>query len=119
MTESERITLITFVVGPTVLAVVNWLLNRPQRHALRRIEGQVSNDHVDDPTKTSNLREDLDEKIGAVLEKIADIGSTIARALRDIGGIREDIRQLRKDLSHTNGRVDDLERTHPKGLDHE
>lgn len=115
MSETVQITLITFVVGPVVLAFVNWVLGRKQRRTLERIDNQVSNDHVDDPTKTSNLREDIDEKHTAVVRMFRDISQTVRNAVRDIGGLRDDIRQLRRDLSHTDERVDELERTRPKG----
>lgn len=108
MSETVQIALITFVVGPIILAVLNWLLTRPQREAIRRIDNQVTNDHVNDPAKTSNLREDIDQKHNIVISMFRGI-------VRDVGGMRDDIRQLRKDLSHTDERVDDLERTRPKG----
>lgn len=115
MSETVQITLITFVLGPTLLAFVNWLLNRNQRKAIRRIDNQVSNDHVGDPEKTSNLREDLDEKHNALLILVKNVVSGLGNVVSDLGGMRSDIRQLRKDLSHTDERVDEIERTRPKG----
>lgn len=120
MSETVQIALITFILGPIVLAIVNWLVNRPQRNAIRRIDNQVNNDHVNDPHKTSNLRDDIDEKHEIVMEEqrntarnVGAIGNAVRSAARDIGGMRDDIRQLRRDLSHTDERVDDLERTRP------
>lgn len=81
--------------------VVSIVLTARVNGKVKRVRDQVENDHAADPSKTTNLREDMDEK--------HDVIVSILR--RDVGGIRQDIRQLREDLSDTNGRVHDLETT--------
>lgn len=90
--------LATLITG--VLGVVVVIMSR----RIRSIRDQVENDHGTDPDKTTNLREDMDEKHDTLV--------TMLR--RDVGGIRQDIRQIRIDLSDTNGRVHDLETTQEK-----
>lgn len=84
--------------------VVSIILTARLNGKVRRVREQVENDHAADPSKTTNLREDLDEKHDTIV--------TMLR--RDVGGIREDIRQIRADISDTNGRVHDLETTQEK-----
>jgi uncharacterized protein YoxC len=82
---------------------------------VRTIRDQVENDHATDPGKTTNLREDMDDKHNVLMDLVRPLVSTVRNLVRDIGGMREDMRQLRRDLSHTSHRVDDLEATIPKG----
>lgn len=88
------------LVGTAASIILTALVNGK----LKRVRAQVENDHARDPTKTTNLREDLDEKHDELL--------TMLR--RDVGGIRQDIRQLREDLSRTDDRVHELETTQEK-----
>jgi hypothetical protein len=101
MTEAEWIAVITG--APIVVVTILQLLSRRQ---IRAVRDQLENDHARDPHKTTNLRDDLDKKHLEVLDRIRTTG-------RDIGGLREDVRQLRRDLSHETGRIDELERTRP------
>lgn len=82
---------------------------RGTRKRTDAIKYEITNDHE------QPLREDMDDKHTVVVRLLNSFGGTLRTAVRDIGGIREDVRQLRKDLSHTDERVDDLERTRPKG----
>jgi hypothetical protein len=88
------------LVGTVVSIVLTALVNGK----VKGIRQQVENDHGTDPTKTTNLREDMDEKHDTIV--------TMLR--RDVGGIRQDIRLIREDLSATNGRVHELETTQEK-----
>lgn len=81
--------------------VVSIILTARLNNKVKRVRDQVENDHAADPTKTTNLREDMDEKHDAIV--------TMLR--RDVGGIRADIRLIREDMSATNERVHDLETT--------
>lgn len=100
--------LIAIVGAMQAIAVaLIYAMQRGQRKRTEAIRYEITNDHE------QPLREDLDEKHTAVVRLIGTVASTARAAVRDIGGIREDIRQLRKDLSHTDERVDELERTRP------
>jgi len=77
--------------------IVSIILQARLSGKVRRVREQVENDHARDPTKTTNLRDDLDEKH--------------AELRKDIGGLRGDIRQIRQDLSRTDDRVHELETT--------
>lgn len=96
----------TVVVALIGLAgtVVSIILTARVNGKVKRVRDQVENDHAADPNKTTNLREDMDEK--------HDVIVTMLR--RDVGGMREDIRQIRADISATNGRVHELENTQEK-----
>lgn len=96
MSDAVAVALIG-LVGTAVSIVLTALLNGK----VRRIRDQVENDHARDPSKTTNLREDLDEKHDELLTTLR----------RDVGGIRQDIRQIRVDLSRTDDRVHELETT--------
>lgn len=84
--------------------IVSIILTARLNGKVRRVREQVENDHARDPNKTTNLRDDLDEKHDEIV--------TMLR--RDVGGIRQDIRQLRNDLSRTDDRVHELETTQEK-----
>jgi 5-bromo-4-chloroindolyl phosphate hydrolysis protein len=88
------------------VAVV-YAMQRGQRKRTEAIRYEITNDHE------QPLREDMDEKHGAIVRLIQSLSASLRSVVRDVGGIREDIRQLRKDLSHTDERVDELERTRP------
>ncbi len=96
----------TVVVALIGLAgtIVSIVLTARVNGKVKRVRDQVENDHAVDPSKTTNLREDLDEKHDAIVNMLR----------RDVGGIREDIRQIRKDLSGTQDRVHELENTQEK-----
>lgn len=85
------------LAGTTVSIVLTALVNGK----LKRVRAQVENDHATDPSKTTNLREDMDEKHDEIVKILR----------RDVGGIRQDIRQIRVDLSRTDDRVHELETT--------
>lgn len=92
-----------------VCVALIYAMQRGLRKRSEAIRYEITNDH-DQP-----LRDDMDDKHNAVIRAVSTVAATVRTVVRDVGGIREDIRQLRKDLSHTDERVDDLERTRPKG----
>lgn len=93
----------TVVVALIGLAgtIVSIILTARVNNKVKRVSNQVENDHAADPSKTTNLREDIDEKHDVIVGMLR----------RDVGGIREDIRQIRVEMSETNGRVHTLETT--------
>jgi hypothetical protein len=101
MTDAVVVAIIAAIAG-----IVTTVLQLGSRRQMRAVRDQLENDHAKDPHKVTNLRDDLDGKHNELLAPIRAV-------VRDIGGIREELRQLRRDLSHTNERVDDLERTRP------
>lgn len=68
------------------------------RRRIKRVQAQVENDH------TTNMREEADERH-------TENTTTLQTIVRDIGGIRGDLRALRSDLTHERDRIDDLEDT--------
>ena len=100
--------LIAIIGAMQAVAVAGmYAMQRGQRKRTEAIRYEITNDHE------QPLREDLDDKHNAVIRLIGTVAATVRTAVRDIGGMREDIRQLRRDLSHTDERVDELERTRP------
>lgn len=72
------------------------------------IRDQLDNDHVQDPTKVSNLREDLDGKHSAVIEVMRGEFAELRRDVSaDIGGLRSDLRITRREVASTNERIDE------------
>lgn len=90
-----------------VAVALIYVMGRRQARSTDAIRYEVTNDH-DQP-----LRDDMDEKHGAVIRGINTVAATVRTIMRDIGGIRHDIRQLRSDLSHTDQRIDNLEHPRP------
>lgn len=98
MTDEELIALFS-VAGTVIAALVGAVA--VILSSLRRTRYEITNDH-DDP-----LRDDMDSKHDQLM-------SMARHTRRDVAGMREDIRQLRRDLSHTDERVDEIdERTRP------
>jgi len=112
MTETTQVALITFVVGPAVLALVSWLLTRKKLDRIDRnsaiTRDQVANDH---PT---NLREEQDTRHDENQSILARIVATQAGQGKAIGGIRDTLRILAEADLLTVRRVDHLEDTIPR-----
>jgi len=111
MSESERIALITFVVGPAVLAVMNWLLTRRKLDRIDR-NAAITRDNVANDHET-NMREENDERHEVNVKVLHEIKSAI-------GGIRDQLRHLTEaDLILTRRadrqaeKLEELERTNP------
>lgn len=102
MTEGETIALITAMQAVIVAAITTLgaVLYRGLRKRTEAIRYDLTNDH------SKPLRDDMDDKHRESMRVIRTV-------VRDIGGMREDVRQLRRDLSHTDERVDELEKTRP------
>lgn len=79
-------------------AIVTLILGAKLSGRVKRVQAQVENDH------STNLREEQDERH-------AELISNQKHAARDIGGIREEIRGMRKDIRRERERIDDLEDT--------
>lgn len=95
---SDAVAVALIGVAGTIVSII---LTARVNNKVKRVTDQVENDHGRDPSKTTNLREDLDEKHDELLTTLR----------RDVGGIRHDIRQIRVDLSRTDERVHELETT--------
>jgi hypothetical protein len=96
------------VMGAAGFAFLGVLVQRGNTHARRasrdaaRARVQLENDH------TTNLREEGDERH-------AENGSKLDQLIRDMGGIRSDIRRLSRRDDTLSDRLDTLSDTIPKG----
>lgn len=79
-------------VALIVVAVINVGLRR----RVKSIQGQVQNDH------STNLREELDDRHDETRDWFKDLR-------RDVGGIREDLRWMRGELSSHSQRIHTIE----------
>ena len=75
------------------------------RRRVKRVQAQVENDH------STNMREEADERHAENASALHWLIGTVKTLVRDVGGIREDVRDLRADVRHERGRIDDLEDT--------
>lgn len=109
-------------------AVLVAILNRNRQHAkatradvvqmrsdVAVVRNEVKNDH------DTNLRDENDERHDVVikqLDQILTVQRAQAQALhsmdRGLGGVRDDVRQLRHDLEDERDRIRRLEDTRPK-----
>lgn len=71
-----------------------------------RVRHHVENDHGD-----RNLREELDERDKAAQERHAEVMRAMHSTQRDVGGLRQDIRQLRSDDQALDKRMQRVEST--------
>lgn len=79
-------------VALIVVAVINVGLRR----RVKSIQGQVQNDH------STNLREELDDRHDETRDWFKDLR-------RDVGGIRQDLRWMRSELSTHSQRIHTIE----------
>jgi len=124
MSEAVRVAIVTAVVGPAVMLILGAWLNRKINHLsaatqevrsdTKQTLNQVQNSH------TTNLREEGDERHGelvALVTTVLNVQKTQAEVQKaqaaDIGGIRSELRDLRKDDAGQRDRLLDLERTQP------
>lgn len=75
------------------------------RRSVKRVQAQVENDH------TTNMREEQDERHAENTRALSWLVGTVNNLVRDIGGIRQDLRDLRADVRHERDRIDVLEDT--------
>lgn len=75
------------------------------RARVKRVQDQVENDH------TTNMREEADERHAENRVALQWLVGTVKNLVRDIGGIRQDLRDLRSEVRHERVRIDDLEDT--------
>lgn len=95
MTEAVTALLVA-LIGAGVLST---------RRRIKRVQAQVENDH------TTNMREESDERHAENSRALKWLVGTVKTLVRDVGGIRQDLRDLRGDLTHERDRIDDLEDT--------
>ncbi|HUG50398.1 MAG TPA: hypothetical protein VLZ78_05315 [Terrimesophilobacter sp.] len=89
----------TEIVVATISAValiVVAVINVGLRRRVKSIQGQVQNDHA------TNLREELDDRHDETRDWFKDLR-------RDIGGMREDFRWMRAELSAQSNRIHTIE----------
>lgn len=75
------------------------------RSRVKRVQAQVENDH------TTNMREEADERHQENSRALRWLVATVQTVVRDIGGLRQDLRDLRGEVRHERDRIDDLEDT--------
>lgn len=102
---SDEVTIALIAIIPTTLAIVIPVLtarkNKKQLETIKndtaKTVSQLDNDHVKDPDKISNIREDNDHKHNIVMEKLEEVGT--------------ELKTLQKIVINVNGRVSVLEDT--------
>lgn len=75
------------------------------RRRVKRVQAQVENDH------TTNMREEQDARHKENSTALHWLVGTVKTLVRDLGGIRQDIRDLRAEVRHERDRIDDIEDT--------
>lgn len=110
--------IITAIVGPSTLAILGVLLNRKVNKisaATNATLHQVKNSHE------VNLRDDQDDKHAELVGLVTSVRDQVKTQGRDIGGLRGDMRELRRDQSQLREefsaereRIRDLEDTRPQ-----
>lgn len=89
----EAISTVGLLASITLTALVNQRVGRVAKDA-RSSRAQLENDHQADPSLTSNLREDMDEKHAESMGLMKTI-------TKDIGGIRAELRDDRQAARET------------------
>lgn len=115
----------SFVTAIGLVAV--GILNRTRQHTKRAgdnaeaaaantavIRAEVKNSH------STNLRDEFDERHMQIMETLEHVvqqqrehGNSIRSLDRGLGGLREDVRELRSNLEHERDRIRELEDTRP------
>jgi uncharacterized protein YoxC len=72
-----------------LLGIIGVLLGKILGNTNKTVD-HVANSHVDDHGNPINLRDDLDEKFEGLAELVKDLS-------RDVGGMKEDVRIIRRD----------------------
>lgn len=83
-----------------VLALITWLSNRGTKRELRGVAAdartaaeQTANTH------TTNLRDDLDEKVARIERGLGTLADAQEATREDIGGLHSEVRDTRKDIT--------------------
>lgn len=95
-------------LGLITAAVLPSLLGTRKDAAVAR--DQLENSHVDDPSRVSNVRDDMDEKHSEILARLDRFEERVDRRF---DGQSADIRGLRRDIGRHSDKIADLERTEP------
>ena len=79
---------------------------RESSETLGRVRHHVENDHGD-----RNLREELDERNRQAQDRHDEVMRAMRSTQRDVGGLRQDVRQLRSDDQALDQRMQRVEST--------
>lgn len=111
------VALITAVVGPAAIAILGAKLNRKVNHL--RADAKATREQVEN-THETNLRDDNDDKHAELVALVNAVIDTQKSQGVEIGGIRSELRAVRKDVSDLRGelgierqRIRELEDTRP------
>lgn len=107
---------VVLVIGPAMGVVMH-----RQTKRLRRIDEQVSNDHVNEHGEPINMRVEQDERHAELVRKLDTVLQIQDAHTKDIGGIRHDIRTLYaadgeqvRQQNRDRERLVALEKTYPR-----
>jgi hypothetical protein len=96
VTEAVWVVLISAVVGPSLVAVINVRLGKQikaQGAVTERIRHQVENSHQ------TNFRDDLDSFRGEVRAGFTHMRGEITNVRADVAGVHSDILSIRTDVT--------------------
>lgn len=79
---------VQFILGPLLILVVGWLLDRRAKHRTTRVEYELKNRHE------VNIRDDLDSKFKLVFAKIGHVTALQKKQGRVLIAMRKDISDL-------------------------
>ena len=112
VSEAVGVSIVTAIIGPAFMAILAAILNRKIKHIrsdTAQTLNQVQNDHP------ANMREEGDERHDEIVALVSAVLTTQTAQGHDIGGIRSELRTLRRDDGEQRGRILDLEKTkYPK-----
>lgn len=91
------ISLINQVASPIVIAVLAVFVGK-QNKRIKKIDDQVSNNHVDDTGNPINMREENDERHKEVTQTLRTINTKIDRNTKKIAKIETGLDRVRDDL---------------------
>lgn len=96
MSDAVTISIIGTVVGPAIILVIGWLLNRKVNHM--RSDTAATKEQVQNSHKT-NLRDDIDgmaRDIRTVLRGQGRHENLIDTLTKDVGGLRDEMGHIRQ-----------------------
>jgi HAMP domain-containing protein len=119
--ESSDIIALTGIIAPvigslTAIILAAWVSGNLSKlkKSTKTIAAQVNNDHVADPGKTSNLREDIDEKHDITTQKIEQVLSAVDGLRGDLQNTNRIVSTLVDSNSNHTKQIADLEKTQPR-----
>ena len=96
--------IVSVIVGKSVKKLRGEV--RESSETIGRVRHHVENDHGD-----RNLREELDERDKAARDRHDELLAVVRNTQRDVGGLRQDVRQLRSDDQALDQRMQRVEST--------